>query len=78
MSASDILDEAEVIKAATDVLEFAVDRTTDFEVAEAACTFALAVATAGAALGSLTKQEFLDMMTDVWDHLDKTDDANLN
>ena len=33
--------------------------------------FALSVATAGAALGSLSREEFIEMMGDVWDKLDK-------
>lgn len=76
---ADLDDERmEVMTAATDVLEYALDRTSEMGSPEAACAFALAVATAGAALGSLTKEQFLDMMTEVWDHLDKTDDTNLN
>lgn len=63
-------ERAEVLEAATDVLEYAVDRTAKLGCPEAACAFALAVATAGAALGSLTRTQFIDMMNEVWDNLD--------
>ncbi len=75
---TDTDEKAAVIDAATDVLDYAQDRTADLTEPSAACAFVLAVATVSASAGNLTRDEFIALMSDVWDRVEAPEPSTLN